>query len=301
MTDEMRPLRRDGDRVWVASVHEADVAPYGRAVELSVPRIREWNRVHPSDLIGQLSRQSEVHRTLVVHARRPVGDHAIVGVVNVFNIVRGAFQSGTIGYNSFDPYTGTGLFAEGLRLVLALAFTAEPDGLGLHRIEANVQPANVRSAGLLRSIGFRRERHMRHMLFLEGGGRQASWRDHDSYAITAGEPPTPHRSNEHPRVVVVAGTGARRPGPAGALADELGVPLLSSRIISVDLIWQVLATSPPGAVVELDPDAVGRDAVLDGLHRADVPVERALLVGELPSDPSGITRVALQARAIGLG
>ena len=62
-----------------------------------------------------------------------------------------------MGYDAYDPYAGRGLFAEGLRLVVGLVLAAEPGGMGLHRLEANVQPGNTVSAGLLRSLGFQRE------------------------------------------------------------------------------------------------------------------------------------------------
>ena len=97
------------------------------------------------------------HRTLLIHARQQEGDHDLVGKVNVTNVVRGRALGATLGYDAVDPYAGRGLFAEGLRLVVDIAFTPEPRGMGLHRLEANVQPANVRSAGVLRRIGFRRE------------------------------------------------------------------------------------------------------------------------------------------------
>ena len=45
-------------------------------------------------------------------------------------------------------------FAEGLQIILDIVFADEPQGMGLHRVEANIQPANVRSAGLVRSLGF---------------------------------------------------------------------------------------------------------------------------------------------------
>lgn len=40
---------------------------------------------------------------------------------------------------------------QALRVVMIEAFTT----LGLHRLEANVQPTNTRSRGLVESLGFR--------------------------------------------------------------------------------------------------------------------------------------------------
>jgi [ribosomal protein S5]-alanine N-acetyltransferase len=67
---------------------------------------------------------------------------------------------------------------EGLAAVLDLAFGEH----GLHRVEANVQPGNGRSAQLGRSLGFRLEGHSPRYLLIGG-----EWRDHDRYALTAEE------------------------------------------------------------------------------------------------------------------
>ena len=64
---------------------------------------------------------------------------------------------------------------EALALVLRHAFHA----LGLHRIEANIQPGNHRSIALVRRLGFAREGYSPR--YLKIGGR---WKDHERWAIT---------------------------------------------------------------------------------------------------------------------
>ena len=97
-----------------------------------------------------------------------------MGVVNVSEIVRAALQGAYLGYYAFQPHAGEGYMTEGLALVLRHAFRR----LGLHRLEANIQPRNLASRRLVRRLGFRKEGFSRR--YLKVGGR---WRDHERWAI----------------------------------------------------------------------------------------------------------------------
>jgi ribosomal-protein-alanine N-acetyltransferase len=131
---------------------------------------------------------SAAFRAYVRRLRRPTHEgylvclrdsNALVGVVNVSEIVRGAFRSGYLGYYAFRPYERQGLMTEGLRLVVRDAFRR----LGLHRLEANVQPGNHASIRLVRRLGFRREGYSPGYLKIEG-----QWRDHERWALRAARP-----------------------------------------------------------------------------------------------------------------
>jgi [ribosomal protein S5]-alanine N-acetyltransferase len=104
----------------------------------------------------------------------------LVGFVNINNIVRGGFQSGYLGYAGFATHRGQGLMSAGVADVVSTAFAS----LGLHRLEANIQPANARSIALVRRLGFRREGLSPHYLMVDG-----QWRDHERWAVLADEWP----------------------------------------------------------------------------------------------------------------
>ena len=103
-------------------------------------------------------------------------DGAIVGFINISEIVRGSFQSAFLGYGAVAAHMGNGYMSEGLELVLGRAFSE----LRLHRLEANIQPGNTGSIALVRRSGFVREGLSER--YLKIGGR---WRDHEHWAIRA--------------------------------------------------------------------------------------------------------------------
>jgi len=230
--------------------------------------------VDPEDLERALAVQSRDRRTFLVHSLDPQGDHDIVGKINVTDVVRGRFESAAMGYDAYDPYAGRGLFAEGLRLVVSLAFAPESaGGMGLHRVAAAVQPGNQASAGLLRSLGFQREGFSPRMLWLTGEDGNQGWRDHVTYAVRAENwPAEPYATARGPRVVVLvnAAPGSRSSALARQLAAELGVPLFSEELIRggpAGALWMLLEDSPVGAVVAGSWRPEDVQLVLDGLQR----------------------------------
>ena len=100
---------------------------------------------------------------------------ALAGLVTIDSIIRGRFQSASVSYGAFAPAAGRGYMSEGLGLVLRYAFCE----LRLHRLEANIQPANRASLRLAGRLGFRNEGYAPAMLFIDG-----AWRDHERWAIT---------------------------------------------------------------------------------------------------------------------
>ncbi|WP_030196132.1 GNAT family N-acetyltransferase [Streptomyces sp. NRRL S-87] len=110
---------------------------------------------------------------------------AAAGMVNINSIIRGRYQGASLGYAAFAPSAGRGYMAEGLTLTLRHAF----EDLRLHRLEANIQPANKPSLALVERLGFRYEGLSPAYLYIDG-----AWRDHERWSITAPTPWTPDPS-----------------------------------------------------------------------------------------------------------
>lgn len=100
----------------------------------------------------------------------------VVGVVNINEIIAGAFQSGYLGYYGMLNFCGKGLMTEALRSAVHYAF----NDLGLHRLEANIQPENEASIALVRRVGFVKEGFSPRYLRING-----EWRDHERWALLA--------------------------------------------------------------------------------------------------------------------
>ncbi len=108
------------------------------------------------------------------HLAIRISDGALAGFLNLSQIVRGPMQGAFLGYAGVQGMESRGYMREAMALLLQRAF----EDLGLHRIEANVQPGNEASLALVRGAGFEREGFSPR--YLKIGGR---WRDHERWAI----------------------------------------------------------------------------------------------------------------------
>jgi len=162
------------------------VRPSARWSAAFVAAVRRSRRLHGRWVKAPAT--PTAYRAYVRRLRRPTHEgyliclrdsEELVGVANISEIVRGALRSGYLGYYVFRPYERRGLMTEGLRLVVRDAFRR----LGLHRVEANIQPGNHASIRLVRRLGFRREGYSPRYLKIQG-----RWRDHERWALLAARP-----------------------------------------------------------------------------------------------------------------
>ena len=105
--------------------------------------------------------------------RTAAGRH-LVGVVNVNGITRGNLQSATLGYYRVSDAGSPESMTHAVGEVVRHCFRA----LGLHRVEANIQPGNDRSRAIARAVGMTQEGFSPAYLRIEG-----TWRDHERWAV----------------------------------------------------------------------------------------------------------------------
>jgi ribosomal-protein-alanine N-acetyltransferase len=169
-------MARRRDRVELSPLSEGDREEFLAAMIASRELHRPWLSPPTSDaafdtLLARVGGEGSDFNLV-----RRVEDGALVGYFNLSQIIRGPLQSAFLGYGAVAAQAGRGQMAAGLELVLRRAFTE----LGLHRVEANVQPGNTASLALVAGAGFVREGFSER--YLKVGGR---WRDHERWAIRA--------------------------------------------------------------------------------------------------------------------
>jgi ribosomal-protein-alanine N-acetyltransferase len=166
----LRPLRLRDAAAWsaVRTANEQWLAPWEGRPE-SAPGASWADRHSPavfSAMLRGLRREARAGRTLpcaITYQER------LVGQVTLGNIVRGAFDSGYVGYWVDQAVAGRGVAPTAVALLADHAFGV----VGLHRVEANVRPENAASLRVVDKLGFRREALHRRYLFIDG-----AWRDH---------------------------------------------------------------------------------------------------------------------------
>ena len=176
-----RGVVAQGERTTLRFPQAADKAPFQRLRRANDAHLSPWSpsRVPARDPCSDgdfaamvATAQSDSMQRLLICER---SDGAVIGVVTLSEIVRGAFQNAYLGYWLDADHQGRGYMTEALKLALGYAF----EQLELHRVEANIMPSNRRSVAVVERLGFRKEGLSLRYLKLNG-----QWRDHERWALT---------------------------------------------------------------------------------------------------------------------
>ena len=183
------PIVWPTDRMTLRRLEASDADEFVRMVEVSREHWTPWTPARPVGSSDRDHFDQELDRTTM---GVETGNHLrlvalldgvrLAGMFSLNEIVRGVFQSAYAGWAVSADLTGQGLGTEGVRALIDIAFTPEPDGLGLHRVQANIMPGNAGSIRIAEKIGFRREGVAARYLRIA-----FSWEDHVMFALTREE------------------------------------------------------------------------------------------------------------------
>ena len=180
-------LSLEGDGVTLRPPRMADYREWAELRTASRAFLQPWEPTWPHD---DLTR-SAFRRRLTLYARdRDLGhghaffvfrdeDGALVGGVNLRNVMRGVALSAQIGYWAGQAHARQGHISAGVHAVTRFAFRT----LGLHRVEAACCTDNDASRLLLLKVGFQEEGLARGYLKING-----KWRDHLLFGLIADDP-----------------------------------------------------------------------------------------------------------------
>ncbi|MGE3108013.1 MAG: GNAT family N-acetyltransferase [Phycisphaerales bacterium] len=184
-----RPTIIHTARLLLRPLAEADREAYCRAITLSHDHLAPWSPAATKQDTPDSQFSAQLARTIDGIARDADyrfaawhDDGRLAGMFNLNNVIRGVFQNAFAGWWLSADSLGRGFAFEALNALLTHAFLPAPQGLGLHRVQANIIPANHRSVRLAERLGFRHEGLARAYLKIAG-----EWQDHLMFAKLAAE------------------------------------------------------------------------------------------------------------------
>ncbi len=180
------PLRLEADDVVLRPLRLRDARAWRRLRSDNAAWLAPWEATSPdpdTPLRGFASMVRQGHRSAREGTALPLAievDGRLAGVVSLSGVVWGSLRGGSIGYWIDRSVAGRGIVPTAVAALTDHCF----DVVGLHRVEINIRPENVASLRVVAKLGFRDEGLRRSYLHIDG-----DWRDHRTFALTAGEVP----------------------------------------------------------------------------------------------------------------
>ncbi|BDZ48309.1 hypothetical protein GCM10025867_05500 [Frondihabitans sucicola] len=167
-----RPLT---DTVHLRPLDTGDAAALATAYRRNREHLAPWDPERSEAFFTEAGQGEEILRLLSskrAGSASPlvlVSGSEIVGRLNLNGIVRGAFESASLGYWIDSRHTGAGVMSRAVAAAIELA----RDDLGLHRLEAGTLLHNEASQNVLLRNGFEEFGLARNYLRIAG-----RWQDH---------------------------------------------------------------------------------------------------------------------------
>lgn len=169
-------------------VTDDDVLALTELLARSREHLAPWEPLREESFFTEASQRAGVRALLERHAAGThvplviTDDGEVVGRVTVNDVVRGAFQSASLGYWVGAGHTGRGVATAAVAATVRLAFGE----LGLHRLQADTLLHNTASQRVLARNGFVRIGTAPRYLRIAG-----RWQDHHLHQLLHEDPPAP--------------------------------------------------------------------------------------------------------------
>lgn len=151
----LRELREEDAAAAFRMFSDPEVMRYvGKAVNVDLAETLNFLRAN---------RDQYPARTGVRWAITLRGDDQLIGSCGHWRLMKEHHRS-EIGYDLLQSHWGRGIMAEALHAILAFGFTR----LGLHSVEAQIDPANRRSQQVLERVGFQKDGLLRENFYYAG-------------------------------------------------------------------------------------------------------------------------------------
>lgn len=146
-----------GDGIVLRDLEAGDGAALAAAYDTNRAHLAYWDPLRPDDFFTAVRQEEIIAGALGDVADRRAArfvlasaDGRVMGIVNLSNVVRGAFESADLGYWIDSSLAGRGIMSRAVESVTAHA----RDELGLHRIQASTLLDNTASQRVLKRNGF---------------------------------------------------------------------------------------------------------------------------------------------------
>jgi len=182
------PLRLFGRRIMLRPLVATDFEAWSEVRLRNGEWLAKWE---PMPLITSpdpaKSRDAFTHRCAARDRERQSGNaycmglfvnNVFTGEVNLNSVMRGAMQSGTIGYWIDEAKAGNSYVSEAVLVLMKFAF----EELRLHRMEICIVPRNANSRRVVEKLQLREEGIAERFLEING-----IWEDHVRYGFTIEE------------------------------------------------------------------------------------------------------------------
>ena len=182
------PLRLFGRRIMLRPLVATDFEAWSEVRLRNGEWLTKWE---PMPLITSpdpaKSRDAFTHRCAARDRERQSGNayclglfvnNVFAGEVNLNSVMRGAMQSGTIGYWIDEAKAGNSYVSEAVLVLMKFAF----EELRLHRMEVCIVPRNANSRRVVEKLQLREEGVAERFLEING-----VWEDHVRYGFTIEE------------------------------------------------------------------------------------------------------------------